>query len=89
MKPGKLFLFFQLRCGRGDEEKEVVLIQYMEVIVHADKVEENSDCICLVWSTSDKLDPSVRWKVLEGPTANVGEWDEVERFSSITKVFIL
>lgn len=51
----------------------VALVQYMEASGQSNTVDDNSCCICLGWSSSDKTNNGFCVKELEGGVLNFGE----------------
>lgn len=66
------FLLLRLRCGRGDEESEVTVFQYMDVTASSDMVEVKLSFNYMRSITAEQRDHSVCRKELEGGGVNVG-----------------
>lgn len=66
-----------------DDEKGVAIVHYMEVTAPLDGREKNLGCICVRWSTFDKMDHSVCGKEHKRDVVTVEEWYGLETLSSV------
>lgn len=51
----EVLILLHLRCGRVGEERNLAFVQYVEVIVASETVEDNLDCICVCQSPSFEM----------------------------------
>lgn len=79
---GKGFLFSWLRCTGGDEERKVVIVQFMEVTASYDISKENFGCNCLRKNTSEEKTHKVCREELDDGRMDVGELYGAESSSS-------
>lgn len=70
-----------MRCGRVGEERGVSFVQCTEVNKPSNMVEEALHCICVMWSTIEEMQHSVRGKEME--SALVRGWNGVKSMSSM------